>query len=155
MSHTRFLHLFLMGQENCVSCAFRTYNLQSSSDLVQASGQGALTTAPYQPTLYFYNVTERYEKSFYKILYLSENYASGVPNLLQTLLIRSFIRSGTSRSFLHKIYFRTLIYLSTITKIVLKDLLIFCFLLEGRSVTKSIIIYYQGLFGALIDCSFP
>src|SRR6266498_4068567 len=50
MSHTRFLHLFLMGQENCVSCAFRTHNLQSSPDLVQASGQGALTTAPNQPT---------------------------------------------------------------------------------------------------------
>ncbi len=39
-----------MGQENCVSRAFRTHNLQSSPDLVQASGQGALTTAPYQPT---------------------------------------------------------------------------------------------------------
>src|SRR6266498_3643375 len=38
MSHTRFLHLFLMGQENCVSCAFRTHNLQSSPDLMQASG---------------------------------------------------------------------------------------------------------------------
>ncbi len=39
-----------MSQENCVSCAFRTHNLQSSPDLMQASGQGALTTAPYQPT---------------------------------------------------------------------------------------------------------
>ena len=39
-----------MGQENCVSCEFRTHNLQSSPDLMQASGQGALTAAPYQPT---------------------------------------------------------------------------------------------------------
>src|SRR6266536_2018621 len=90
-----------------------------------------------------------------KIFYLSENYTSGEPNLLQTLLIKSFARSCVSRSFLYKIYSRALIYLSTITKIVLKSLLISCFLLGGRSVTKFIIIYYQGLFGALINYSSP
>ncbi len=42
---------FSDGSRECVSCAFRTHNLQSSPDLMQASGQGALTTAPYQPTL--------------------------------------------------------------------------------------------------------
>ncbi len=90
-----------------------------------------------------------------KIFYLSENYASGVPNLLQILLIRSFARSEALRSFLYKIYFRALIYLSTIIKIILKGLLISCFLLGGRSVTKSIVIYCQDLFGALINYSSP
>ncbi len=82
---------------------------------------------------------------------LSENYVFNISNLLQTLLIKSFVRFEISRSFLYKIYFKVLVYLLIIIKIVLKDLLISCFLLEGRSVTKSIIIYYQGLFGALID----
>src|SRR6266487_4800883 len=90
-----------------------------------------------------------------KIFYLSENYTSNMPNLLQILLTRSFTRSETSRSFLHKIYFRALVYLSTITKIILKGLLISYFLLKGRSVTKSIVIYYQDLFEALINYSSP
>src|SRR6266536_4457846 len=104
MNHSRFLYLFLIGQENCVSCAFRTHNLQSSPDLMQASGQGALTTAPYQPARIKRRIKEKINELFQAMCWLSINRKALNLNQLNRARSTSPLAQFNIRVILNRVY---------------------------------------------------